>query len=268
VIPRSVGEPKDPEWVSWKKRAAAGREALIEAVEAGGDPEIDEDLYKAQKRLIWELFYGKCAYCEVLLTGNQPGDIEHYRPKKGLVDDEFKPVVDAATGKQHRGYYWLAYEWMNLLPSCANCNRPTTRGGHRSGKGNRFPVRGARAFKPGDEANEEPLLLHPYLSDPDKHLKFDESTGVVAPLTEEGGKTIEVLDLNRDGLLEERARACLTVRGLLSEFGSAINRSDVTVQKKLGVTIKEYLERRVPYSAITRPLILRWREAVLSVFGF
>src|SRR5579872_571430 len=60
----------------------------------------------------------KCAYCERICKA----DIEHYRPKKA-VDEE----------AQHPGYYWLCYEWSNLLPSCITCNR-------EGSKHNHFPV--------------------------------------------------------------------------------------------------------------------------------
>ena len=64
------------------------------------------------KRELDEIFHGKCAYCESFYSKTQPVDVEHYRPK-GAVDGE----------NGHRGYWWLAMEWENLLPSCIDCNR-------------------------------------------------------------------------------------------------------------------------------------------------
>lgn len=58
------------------------------------------------------LFFGKCAYCESFFAGTQPVDVEHYRPKAG---------IDGQT--EHEGYWWLAMDWNNLLPSCIDCNR-------------------------------------------------------------------------------------------------------------------------------------------------
>ncbi len=58
------------------------------------------------------LFHRKCAYCESAYDIVQPVDVEHYRPKG---------AVDGAA--DHDGYWWLAMDWNNLLPSCIDCNR-------------------------------------------------------------------------------------------------------------------------------------------------
>ena len=68
----------------------------------------------------------KCAYCE----RHCKAEIEHYRPKAGISEDG-----------THPGYYWLCYEWSNLLPSCHECNAS-------GGKMNQFPVRGPRVTTP------------------------------------------------------------------------------------------------------------------------
>lgn len=39
----------------------------------------------AVKAALKKVFGRKCAFCESLLLGNQPGDIEHYRPKGEVV---------------------------------------------------------------------------------------------------------------------------------------------------------------------------------------
>jgi hypothetical protein len=43
---------------------------------------------------------------------------------------------------EHPGYYWLAYEWTNLLPSCYDCNSFRRHGTMKAGPGKneRFPV--------------------------------------------------------------------------------------------------------------------------------
>jgi hypothetical protein len=48
------------------------------------------------------IFHHKCAFCESTMKGALP-DVEHFRFKKH--------------------YYWLGYEWTNLLLSCQICNR-------------------------------------------------------------------------------------------------------------------------------------------------
>jgi uncharacterized protein (TIGR02646 family) len=52
--------------------------------------------------------HGKCCFCEADFTANGYGDVEHFRPKAGF--------TKTRTGKLIRpGYYWLAYEWTNLI---------------------------------------------------------------------------------------------------------------------------------------------------------
>lgn len=146
--------------------------------------------YKAEgvKKRLEELFHGKCAYCESLYASQAPVDVEHYRPK-GRVKDEHA----------HPGYWWLASEWTNLLPSCLDCNRrrkqavPTISAdlsvlyaGMMTGKQDSFPVLGTRATgEPDDLVGERALLLDPTRDDPDEHLAFwlvgDRAAGLVYP---------------------------------------------------------------------------------------
>src|SRR5262245_54535333 len=144
---------------------------------------VKEKLYKEQRQFFLDLFHGKCAYCEAKIVLDQhKGDVEHYRPKGGVTDENDKPIEidDGRGGKQpHQGYYWLAYSWRNLLPSCIACNRPDASGDHRVGKWNRFPVAGKHASTPAKIAEEKPLLLSPLLEEYDlaQHLVFDFKPG-------------------------------------------------------------------------------------------
>jgi uncharacterized protein (TIGR02646 family) len=60
------------------------------------------------------LFGGKCAYCESKLS-NGLGETDHFRPTASAVRlrKDFSP--------DH--YWWLAYEWDNLLSACEMCSR-------------------------------------------------------------------------------------------------------------------------------------------------
>lgn len=137
------------------------------------------------------LYHDKCAYCESVYRAVDARDVEHYRPKGRLLEDP-----------AHAGYWWLASEWSNLLPSCPACNQ--RRRQHQydsgmsleaferrrleapdttSGKANSFPIRrpGRRARAEGDRlAAEDPLLINPSLRDPERHLAwvFDRDPGV------------------------------------------------------------------------------------------
>jgi hypothetical protein len=57
---------------------------------------------KAVKDRLIEIFQNKCAFCECDTSAGAAYDVEHFRPK-------FL-------------YYWLCYEWTNLLLSCRTCN--------------------------------------------------------------------------------------------------------------------------------------------------
>ncbi len=258
-------EPDDPGWKAWRDKVEKARENLIQAVEGGAAPEILESLYKAQKELLLRAFNYKCGYCEVRLAGNQPGDVEHFRPKKDVTDESLQPVFDGE--RRHPGYYWLAYDWFNLIPSCIECNRPSTSPeGRPRGKRNRFPVRGFRAFKPGDEKREEPLLLNPWkVDDPGKHLTFGDELGVLGAETEEGTKTLEVLDLNREGLLEARKEAYGQVKGLLLRWTAALIEGQQELAAKLKGELEEYEAGQKPHSAVGRCLIEKTRKELARI---
>jgi uncharacterized protein (TIGR02646 family) len=164
--------------------------------------------------LLEKTFYKKCAYCESSYRALMPVDVEHYRPKG---------AVYVAGKIETPGYYWLAADWHNLLPSCIDCNRERRqRRIHKStgevivksGKANHFPL--ANKVPPrrtvGCEAKERPLLLNPCKDDPEQFLEFG-NDGIVRPRSGSTRKkaraeaSINVLGLQRTGLVEER-EAC------------------------------------------------------------
>jgi hypothetical protein len=141
---------------------------------------------KSVKDALERMFHGKCAYCETFYASTQPLDVEHYRPKGAVVEAE-----------GHRGYWWLAMAWNNLLPSCIDCNRKrnqitpkgdtsqvrllenttgfTSSATLASGKKDSFPIAdtGLRATARTDALlAEKPLLLNPCEDDPSEHLVY------------------------------------------------------------------------------------------------
>jgi hypothetical protein len=79
---------------------------------------FDAEIYAHQsvKAALIAAQYGKCAFCESQITHISYGDVEHFRPKAGYRQS-------AADAMSTPGYYWLAYEWDNLLLSCQLCNQ-------------------------------------------------------------------------------------------------------------------------------------------------
>src|SRR4051794_12281276 len=79
-------EPTTAAWKRWRKRCREEKRTAIRAVASGKNPKIS-NLYKGQKDVFRDPhgpFRGKCAYCEQKITSNQHGDIDHFRPKKGV----------------------------------------------------------------------------------------------------------------------------------------------------------------------------------------
>jgi hypothetical protein len=182
----------EPDTLEWKASKAASQQAtdgLVAAVAAGSPIKIS-DLYKDRrlKDVLFANIHGKCACCDVKFSDSQQGDVDHHRRKGAIVDEHDQPVnVEDHNGDpvNHPGYYWLAYTWMNLLPSCSACNRPSRNVlGKLVGKGTRFPVSGTRATVPGEEELEQPLFLHPLFDPIADEFVLDPVTGIIAGMTD------------------------------------------------------------------------------------
>lgn len=150
-------------------------------------------------------YHSKCAYCEDYSMIY----IEHYRPKGRVITTK------------HGGYFWLCYEWSNLVSTCHECNKI---GG---GKGDQFPVKNTHltfedCFENGelsaDKINavylnqqEEPYLLHPEIDEPKDFLGFEidsERKGIAIKgldgINGRGFQTVKICNLNREDLLLKR----------------------------------------------------------------
>ncbi len=153
------------------------------------------------KKSLAEAFHGKCAYCETVYEASHDQEVEHYRPKGAvLVNGELEVP----------GYWWLASEWTNLLPSCTHCNQTRKQelqdGREISvGKKNQFPIAnpGQRATAPGEEKREKRLLIDPCRDWPDKHLSFTVH-GKIQASSRKGEESIRVYALDRIKLIRQR----------------------------------------------------------------
>jgi uncharacterized protein (TIGR02646 family) len=137
-----------------------------------------------------------CAYCECPTEGPY-GDVEHFRPKasyrQSLGDKHYTP-----------GYYWLAYDWQNLLFACPICNR--------SFKNDLFPLidPSQRNIAGRDISQEQPLLLNPAVDDPAEHITYREEIAI--PVEHNGtpdprGRyTIDLFQFNKRPLLLQMRR--------------------------------------------------------------
>ena len=67
------------------------------------------------KKMLKRAQHNKCCFCEKNQV-DEYGAVEHFRPKSGYKIDKNQKKLTKP------GYYWLAYEWTNLLFVCAACN--------------------------------------------------------------------------------------------------------------------------------------------------
>lgn len=194
-------------------------------------PDAEPFLFSAYKgadvvAALDDLFFGKCAYCESKFIAVTPVDVDHFRPK-------------GAVGQcvEHRGYWWLAARWENLLSCCPECNRKRKktifeqgvsvgdlekRGKRLSGKGDSFPILGPTYAKDegNDLAAENPALIDPTQRDPQIHLSWllDEEFCLISPRWNGdspdpyGYAGEHTFGLNRQGLVEMRTALLLSLQ--------------------------------------------------------
>jgi hypothetical protein len=226
------------------------------------------------KEKLAELFGRKCMFCESLLAGTQPGDVEHYRPKGKVV---VYPKTAHAPAHVVPGYYWLGAKWPNLLLSCADCNRPRTQddfdGNARViGKANFFPLadEAKRATGPWLVLREEPLLLNPCVDDPADHLVFLEDGRVEPRLiggvpSPKGRASIHYLGLARAELLQMRARHGRMVLAAIRHTVAAFEGG-----REPGADLEDlvsFLDPKEAYVAFSRMLIHKHMRNYIADLG-
>lgn len=299
--PADLNDPEQKKWwTDWLKRADGATDKVIDSFEtwlAGSrnDPfhfEFNSTVWKDLKDWLMDhVFYEKCAYCERIISGYY-GDAEHYRPKAAVLhkidtgemmepecnfEDPLNPAAGQFLTLGHPGYFWLAYDWRNLLPSCVYCNSGL-------GKNERFDVqkkhlalvkldqqtfdaipadsrpRGSKKW-PGyyyltpamlDE-REGPLLLNPLNApderNPHRHIRFG-TCGTVAAVKKSpfGVNTIEIFRLRDDKLIRARHAAQETFR---DKFYDRMRKYDPNSpgRTEADALLVEYAEGRHPHSA-------------------
>ncbi len=211
-----------------KKLIESRRLALIlDSITTQSKHKFDSKVYRdATLESLEVLYHSKCAYCETNTSAGAAMQVDHYRPKKKVNDDLI-----------HNGYYWLAYEWSNLILCCSKCNRK---------KGYSFPTSAAKITEPSLDADgfpeieycvadsaklraEEALILHPELDDVETHFVFGPN-GDILGLSSQAEKTIEICDLNRKELVFKRLgilkRYVNDLQEILQEFSEGTINSD------------------------------------------
>lgn len=230
------------DFADWKRRAQAAAQKAYDAHLANeADPAnkkaipFTSRIWQELKWHLFDLFHGKCAYCESKGLASSYGQVEHYRPKAKVDEDP-----------THPGYYWLAYEVTNLLPSCGPCNEA-------NGKMTHFPILGARARDANGLAGEVPLLLNPlnHNIDPFEHLEFS-AFGEVTPRNASlyGESSRRWYHLNRPDLISARQEALNKVEVDWSVMTSVLANLGFEYQYKS--LLAEISIGKRPYSAAQR----------------
>jgi hypothetical protein len=260
----------DAAWDAWIRDGRAAVEQMMLADVTGNRP-INDALYKRERDRFLAVTHKKCAYCELLLAaGQRKGDVEHYRPKGRVtrMDGEVVKVVKVLRDGveiDHPGYFWLAYDYLNLLPACSACNRRAgdAASGVNTGKSDIFPTLDNHwAACPEDVPTEQPALLNPWLDDPTQHLFFDPDTGVAAGITQRGRITVRLLGLNRDGLPEGRKKACENLRLRLQKgISDAVDDGPRSAEV---ITLQSVADGSAEYAAVCRVECLRANQKVMD----
>ena len=177
-----------------KPSGLVSKTALTKVRQILDHPHAISDLYKHRtvREELFRIYRRKCAYCECAVSHGSFLEVDHFRPKQKVIQDP-----------NHTGYFWLAYEWSNLLLSCQICN---------NSKSYHFPILGQRLTGPPTRRSdwqvnsspmlaERPLLINPEIDQPENYLKFSPS-GEISPRnnSQKGRVTIVTCKLNRDHL--------------------------------------------------------------------
>ncbi|WP_291726102.1 AAA family ATPase [Bernardetia sp.] len=152
---------KNPDDIPSILQSAQTEKAIATLLEIGkfvGYPRLDILMHEEVLGKLLEIHYNKCAFCEVGISiQDSTAFITHYR----------SPEL----------YYWLVYEWTNLLPVCEEC---------KLYEDSQFPImnKHKRVKKPPTDRMlwradsdihlaEDPLIINPELDIPEKYIAID-----------------------------------------------------------------------------------------------
>lgn len=185
--------------------------------------------HSSVKRALVAAQHGKCCFCESKV--GMDGDVEHYRPKAGSCQGMRQSI-------EGPGYYWLAYEWTNLLLCCSICNQRFKR--------NLFPLANARRRVRSHHANtsaEEPLFINPSETDPEALIGFRQEIPFAVNDDARAKATIAALGLDRE-ILNERRRDRLDALRTMHELVEMEDAAPPEMEEVIS-DARDYLARAV-----------------------
>lgn len=243
-----------------------------------GDKAYDFKVYKSNdiRIALHDLFKKKCAYCESLYLNVHPTDIEHFRPKARVKKEGEKGSISP-------GYWWLAADWNNLLPSCIDCNRKRShligRNEVSLGKSDHFPIYpiSNQVRVQGSERNETPLLINPCEENPLDHLTFFPvcERPIAKPVNQSGVSrlkakaSIKYFGLNRPELVESRANIYKLLQRCFIRIERYMKRQEaekIDLSEEIDFEFKtindDFLDDSKPYSVACKEMFKLWLNTV------
>ncbi len=246
-----INKPKQPPDVLLKKGAKQRRKlcALYSRYRHDYDSgartfhsHFDREIYAHEtvKRVLIQSQHGKCCFCEARITHIVEGDVEHFRPKAGYRQNPKDEL-------QRPGYYWLVYEWSNLLLSCPKCNRRF--------KGNLFPLinPSERCVSHRGKINrEQPLFINPAKDDPQEFISFKRDRAYALNDNARDEATIKMLGLDRVELNQERRDHYEKLRLI---YFLAFADPPHPLSREAKALLEKAVKESEPYSAMARAAI-------------
>ena len=223
-------------------RANKGTQNLWDEWKASGvTPTAKPSIYAhpSVKKALRQAQHDKCAFCETL-NPTSHDVVEHFRPKNGWRQKRSDPLKKPS-------YFWLAYQWDNLVFACDRCND----GAH---KGNLFPLSNpsqrANDSQP-DVTKEKPLLINPYNVDPTRHIEWNRDVPRPHRGSKSGAKSIEIFGLDHDGLLMDQRRQYFLEVELSIKLVDVLQKAD-PLRKALVTKLLSCLGDAAPWAAMIR----------------
>ena len=181
--------------------------------------------------------HNKCCFSEAKFNGDYP-HVEHFRPKGGVENNKNGAFT-------YPGYYWLAYNWDNLLlcKSVINC----------SYKRNFFPLKVERLRNRihTDTNTETALLIDPSKENPRRHIRFYGYSPIAK--TKRGEFNINMLGLRHSDFVEGRKQKYILLKGLKESvdllLASGYNPSDSDIQPFIA-ELKAAMEPEAEFSSM------------------
>jgi uncharacterized protein (TIGR02646 family) len=258
----------------WEQRAAEALREVENLPQKERNERINrrDALWRELKPILSCVSHNKCWYCETRDIRSDNA-VDHYRPKSSI-----------AECKDHTGYWWLAFQWVNYRFCCAFCNShgsEATRGS-AGGKHDHFPIWDdtKRVWdRNGNLDDELPMLLDPtWESDPGL-LWFDlDGRAVPHPacgdehsyLYQRADQSIQLYHLNQAAIQEKRLALCQLIIRLIRKSDRLFlkyEQADATAREALAGTIallQSTLRDDAEYSETARAMLMNLRGSKVA----